>query len=265
MRGLPYSDRVQASVLARIADLSLSGHSDITRVPHIGKFLASRIGLAVGGTLDATSVKEVLAFLYDAIAQLQSRDARRSRLQLLLQLMCQNKHPGQCAQLRQRQKPGVVAGARAKYLVRDVNKGCALALPMTLAALLRRHPDTIAPPGTGAEALQELLGGLDDASAAPQNRQSSELLPGVYAAASCPCQRDMASCALLNPACHWDQGAAVCSPAEDFTIGFEGVGRHSGQRLLQGELPRGEYTASASGLIQWRKPSELAVLPLPSS
>ena len=184
--------RVQQRVQAAVTSGALTLESDVAQTPFVGPTL--RRSMAEKVLRDAASalpLRRVRDFL---LRRPRSAAAIESRLQDL----CRNPRGNRCAQ---------------GYHVRDVNRGCALALADTFKRLLRSMP-------TFGGAIRAALNRVKRAA-----RARRVAAAGFSPAAGCGC--------LAGPACAAQPGcerlaSGACVPAGD-EAGFEGWRPFTGQ------------------------------------
>ena len=235
--------RVSRLVRSRVASLELAITSDVRRIPFVGKWLAPRLSRAVSGNPERATLANLLTYLSRAPPGLANLpDAVASRVGLL----CQNRRANLC--VRSATQP------EREYHVRDINKGCAMSLPMTLLVLARRRPDLVPNP--------RVLQGLRKAVALVANRDST-LIGGRLrsAAAECPCKSTAAQCNAQHGLCEWITvpGQRQCVPRVADVDGFEGILPFSGQETETSSVSheRGTYGPTQHG-YQWRRPGAVA-------
>jgi len=243
----PFPERVRRKVQAAVAEGVLSGEADLQRIPYVGKWLAPRISLSVAGTSARGSLRQLYLYLSApppaGVGVVEAVVGRIGEL-------CQNERTNACVPSRSRRR-----GA-GLYSVRDTNKGCALAVPLSLLEILERNPASLGP---GAHE-RRVTHGLQAAIARVVTRASLPAEGGERSpAAQCTCLAEDA-CAAQAGLCTWQEGTAdarpLCTPTAP-TRGFEGVLPFTGQeqRLAEapGLRPRGVYGPEVHG-GRWRRP-----------
>lgn len=212
---------MEARVRAKVAAAHLTRDSELSTVPFIGRTLAARISAVL---------RRPRATLGQVLAHLQQRTRVNLEQQVAAGVgqLCQNPRANQC-----------VRG----YAVRDVNKGCALALAFALQGL-----------GAGPRPHRPAVArGLTSAFDRVVTRTSIvERGARISPAAQCPCFT-RGVCERRYTVCRWT--GAHCLPRYA-TLGFEGVLPFSGQtdEADDGAIRRGAYDAN------WRIPGPLSAV-----
>lgn len=186
---LPFAQQLYDRIHEKLQNGELQIQSRVDAVPTIGKWLTKSIARSLNRNAnDAITLRDILAFIAVPLPNASYSDTIVARL---LQL-CQNKRGSRCVLAKRNRS--------MRYLVRDVNKGCALALPMVLRALLQAEHDA------GTRNHNALLLALNRAVARVRTRET--LLVNANErfspTAQCECLNEP-RCRSYYPHCQWNQ------------------------------------------------------------
>lgn len=216
MAGIPFAVRIRNKLNRQFAQGNLTINSDIIRVPHIGEWLSGEIAVSLGKTADQpVTLQEVLNFI-----SVQLPGASTNVVAAKISLLCQNRNPSVCL------------GRNAEYFARDINKGCAIALPIALQIVLPHIVDE-----------NRIRDGLLQAINRVHPRGTTAMPDGTRfsPAAQCECLNEAACRAKSPNSCNWipkrritaktpsTQGGHLSQCVPNAELGFEGLPPYSGQ------------------------------------
>lgn len=257
-----FAERIRRSVQRAVVEGGLTGESDLRRIPYVGKWLAPRLSQAIAGTSARGSLRELYVYLS---APLPAGGVAREVAEVVagrVGELCQNERNNLCVPSRRsrRRRAGL-------YSVRDTNKGCALAVPLSLLEVLQHNPASLGPAVPHGPRVAQ---GLQAAAARVVTRATTLVAAGGgakhSAAAQCTCLAQDA-CAAQAELCTWQEAGEEapgvlpqCIPRVA-TRGFEGVLPFGDQEERMAEVPpglhlRGAYGPEAHG-GRWRRPGAL--------